>query len=142
MGEIWEKYGRNGGERVKEGRLVFVAGVFEPFDEFGQVVEGAEACFEGFVGHGAEFDVADESGAVEFADEGFDSGIDTNEEVFLVGGGLVGVDVGGDVGECYAESYDVGFFFVFELQECHFGCFETVFFEDDFEPFALGLAAP
>lgn len=118
---------------------LIIAGALEPVDEFGEVVEGAEACLEGFFGHGADVDVADEGGAVEFAQEGFDGDIYAYQEVVVVGVvGTRGV-VLRQVGQGDAEADDVGFFVAFELSESHFGGLETVFVKDNFEIFALGL---
>ena len=130
----------NENKTVSGAVLFFFAGAFEPFDEFGQVVEGAESGFERLFGHGAEFDVTDEGGAVEFADECFDGDIDTNEEVIVVLGVGVGAETVVDIWEGYAQTYDVGFFLVLELHEGHLGCFEFVFVKEDFEGFAFGLS--
>lgn len=118
---------------------VFVAAGLEPIDKLREVVEGAEARLEGLFGHGADFEIADEGGAVELAKQGFESDIDTDQTVIVVGVVLFGAVVGRQVGHGDTEADYVGFFLAFQLHEGHLGRVETIFVENDFESLALRL---
>ena len=120
--------------------LVLVDFALEPFDEFGEVVEGAEAGLEGLFGHGADVDIADEGGAVELAEEGLKGDVDAHEEVVALGVVGMGDVACRQVGEGHTETYDVGLLVVFELHEGHFGCLETVAVEKYAQVLAFGLA--
>lgn len=110
--------------------VLLVAFCLEPVDEFGEVVEGLEAGFERFVGHGDGLHVADESGAVELAEEGFEGDIDADLEVLVLP--LTVLD--GD-----AEAQHIGFFLAFKLLEVHLAGIEEKIVEAHLEFGAHGL---
>ena len=110
--------------------LRLVAFGFEPVDEGGEVVEGAEAFLERFGGDGAGVEVAYEGGAVKLADESLEGDVDADELVIIVLDG---------VRESDADTEDVRFLFAFQLHEIHLLGLEMVFVESNLEVSALGL---
>ena len=81
-----------------------------------------EAALEGFGREGYGFDVAEEGGAVELAEERFEGDVDADLEVFVL---VRPVD--GD-----AQAQHVGLFLAFELLEVHLAGVEEVAVEADF----------
>ena len=113
--------------------------MLEPFNKFGQVVEGTESGFERPFRHGTQFQIPDDCGAVEFADQCFDCDVYAYQQVIVLQLVAPGADTTGQVGQGDAKTYDFGFFFVLQLHEGHFGSLESVAVEQHFEVLAFGL---